>query len=195
MIVLISGKQGSGKTSLAKNLRDYYGVKHGWSVYRKRFADPLYHLHDLIWSYMGPHAAQPKPKDGRLLQLLGTEWGRKTLGEQVWVNILVDEIKSIVRMHVKEKRPNFLITIEDARFENELHAFPEALRIRLECPPEIRKARCEAWREDASHPSEVGLDQASFDYYLNTHEACLESVTEHTIQLIEHVLRGPDDVA
>lgn len=177
MIILVSGKQGSGKTTLCENLRTYYSGKN-FNTYRFRFAQPLYDIHDLIWNYMQQYHSRPKVKDGRLLQLLGTEWGRETLDKDIWVKIIKDEISSL------PKSPEPFITIEDCRFLNEFNAFPEAIRIRLNCAHEIRKKRCSNWRDDVNHPSEISLDHEEFDLRLPTHVWSKEETFEMTIEFI-----------
>jgi len=150
-IILLSGKQGSGKTTTAKELvKAMADVKGNKYVGLMKFADPLYDLHEYILNYMERATGIPRvEKDGELLQLLGTEWGRKKYGANVWVNILRRKV---------EKAPQDKIIIDDARFENEFDAFPEALRVRLDAPKAVRKERTHAWRDNDQHPSEVGLD-------------------------------------
>ena len=173
-IIKLSGKQGSGKTTLANELLriaaslgyDFFGTM--------KFADPLYEMHELILNKMEGFTGAPRTKkDGPLLQWLGTEFGRDRFGENVWVDVLKKRIMKLGgddSAAVKTKR---LIIIDDGRFENEFDAIPEALRVRLLCPEEIRKARADAWRDNTAHRSETGLDRyeldGKFDLYLDSH--------------------------
>lgn len=120
-------------------------------------------------------------KDGRLLQLLGTEWGRQTLGNDIWVQIALNRIAEAEHKGVD------LVLIGDCRFANELDAFKDlsgAVRVFLSCSREVRKDRCSQWRDDEFHPSETGLDgyeeQVKFDLVLDTAilspERCLEKI-------------------
>lgn len=190
-IVKISGKQGAGKTSTAaalihmalgydagrvKPMYEYAGVM--------KFADPLYELHEVILNKMQTMSGVERVrKDGTLLQLLGTEWGREKFGENVWVDILRRKVaageyggwqRGAKYLPAKGALRPRLIVIDDMRFENEFDAFPEALRVRLEAPAEIRMARADAWRQNADHPSETGLDvyaaQGKFDLVIQTGE-------------------------
>ena len=108
-------------------------------------------------------------KDGPLLQLLGTEWGRKHLGEDVWVDALKGSIRKAKRLNAASQ---LAIVVDDMRFENEFDGFPEACKIRLEASKIVRMQRCEMWREQDEHPSEVALDEYSeqgmFDIKLHT---------------------------
>lgn len=188
VLILLSGKQGSGKTTLTKALRDYFTIS-GYYSYPIRFADPLYEMHDAIWKIMEKYGQKlAHKKDGPLLQLLGTEWGRNTIKETLWTDLCrrrVDDLLAIEDLY----QPKAII-IDDARFETEFNAFPDALRVRLECAREIRQRRCEMWRENDTHPSEVGLDSyaahGKFDVYLNTgvlnKTICLNTVIFHALE-------------
>lgn len=185
-IVLISGKQGSGKTTLAKNL-EKLADEAGYHVLRMRFAELLYAFHDYIWRQMEGYGYQkPGVKDGRLLQLLGTEWGRTTISPTVWTDIGRKRADQFIGQFTS----NSFVVIEDARFPTEFDAFPDAYRVRLEAPAEVRQMRCEAWRKDEFHESEVALDAYSnegrFDLRVLTTGTepvgCAQSVLDFVMQ-------------
>jgi hypothetical protein len=168
-IILISGKQGSGKTTIANELIRQLKVLRFDYAGTEKFAETLYEMHDYLLNRMETLTGNPRiKKDGRLLQVLGTDWGRNNFGVNVWCDILKRKMDKLT-WSIGSKR---LIIIDDCRFENEFDTFPEALRVRLEAPEEIRKLRCPAWREDVNHASETGLDsysfQGKFDLCLNT---------------------------
>ncbi len=170
-IVLLSGKQGSGKSTTSAAL-DTMAAASGkfYFIFHLKFAGPLYVLQDLVLNKMEQFTGKPRVrKDGTLLQLLGTEWGRKNYGEDVWVNALKAQIEETVKGYRPDKT---LVIVDDCRFKNEFDAFPGALRVRLNAKEEVRKARADAWREDTLHPSEMGLDiydlEGKFDLYLQT---------------------------
>jgi len=171
MIILISGKQGSGKTTLAQQLKASLGAKR---VLHMKFADPLYQIHNAMWNILESYGIPREEKSGDFLQFVGTEWGRKR-DPEIWVKI--------ARTRAMRALGDFeFVIIDDCRFENEFDAFPEAFSIRLECDREIRKARAQGWREDETHPSEVGLDgystQNKFNLYLMTDSSAIESVVK-----------------
>lgn len=166
-IFILSGKQGSGKTTYAKYLQAFLGIDNTKIL---KFAAPLYALHDRCLPLLKQYGVRPDSmeKDGELLQVLGTTYGRKCLGENVWVDIVAREAYVWL-----SQRPDNFVIIDDARFENEINTFREdAYLIRLTAPEAVRKARCSYWRENTQHPSEIGLDeyerQMIFDVVLDT---------------------------
>ena len=164
MVIIISGKQGSGKTTLSTALKKQLEAD-GRSVATIKFADPLYHFHNQILASLAEYGIKREiKKDGPLLQLLGTDWARKTIDENIWVKIAQNRIQTLPEGTVA--------IIDDCRFENEFDAFPDAVTVRLLCQEAVRKERCEMWRPTTDHPSETGLDvyaeDGAFDLYFET---------------------------
>ena len=157
-ILLISGKQGSGKTTIQKAVEREWGKYKGHHSMTINFADPLYEMHNFAWGVLGRYGFElNQKKDGYLLQMLGTEWGREKVDQDIWVKIARRKIDDCAPRSDWPKKMLFIIG--DCRFENEFDAFSDAHRVRLECREEIRKARAEMWRDTTDHPSEIGLDR------------------------------------
>lgn len=76
------------------------------------FAAPLYEMQKEIYRIAG----LPESKDRKLLQWLGTEWGR-SIDENIWVNVAINKIKSM------PESENIYVT--DCRFANEEKALRE----------------------------------------------------------------------
>ena len=169
-IILISGKQGSGKTTTSERLEESIKNK-GYYVKVFKFADPIYNIHNYALNYLRDCGVDHETtKDGKLLQFLGTEWGR-SIKESIWVDILKYRIDSWFHWGEGVATRSIAI-IDDCRFENEFLAFDSALRVRLVADEETRKKRCDSWRENTNHPSEIGLDAFAannqFDLYVDS---------------------------
>lgn len=179
MIILISGKMGSGKSTLTENLLTTLREL-SYLAMSIKFADPLYEMHSRVLSVLVEYGVPTPKKDGLLLQQLGTEWGRKAYGENIWVDLAKKKVESFMDGDKPNRR---VAIIDDCRFKNELFGFPEALKVRLVCDRDARKSRTDAWRENEMHQSEVDLDDVDPSHFdlvidtgLNTKEQVLETV-------------------
>lgn len=162
MIILISGKQGSGKTSLSESLMTRLE-----SVAGTKFAQVLYEMHYAVLKIANRCGFDIK-LDKRLLQILGTEWARG-IDQNFWVKCAIKEVEKFYAEGFK------LVIIDDCRFKNEFE-LEGAIKIRLECPAEVRKERCSQWRDNENHQSEIDLDDwvDRFDLVINTEHTTKE---------------------
>lgn len=189
-IIMVSGLQGSGKTTLCKGLCDK--LEHPVFL---NFADPLYELHNAVLEKArGMGIKVPRDPDGPLLQLLGTDWGRNTIDVDLWCDYLRDRIATQKGLWADE----LTFVIGDLRMVNEFH-FMDAhlapndslIRVRLECPEEVRKERRgPKWRPNTKHQSEIDLDDyvktGRFDIVLHTHLMDVETCVSSVLSLLEN---------
>ncbi len=160
-VILLSGKQGSGKSTHARAIVDEL-THRNYVVFPMKFAATLYQIHDEVRRILREKGIDDlKSIDGPLLQLLGTEWGRKTRGEDIWVKAALSDVERFtMKVNQAGKRPVFVF--DDCRFPNELAAWgTSSLRIRLDAPETVRMVRAEKWRANVEHPSEIALDDLS----------------------------------
>jgi hypothetical protein len=158
-LLVISGKQGSGKTTLVNAyLQEFHSPAHDEKVVEVRFAGPIYAIHDRARALVRSLGIECPEKSGGLLQYLGTEWGRKTLGDDVWVKCARAQVERIQADSKADGVKHLTVIISDCRFRNEFAEFPDALRVRLEGDRDVRKARAEGWRDTEDHISETDLD-------------------------------------
>jgi GTPase SAR1 family protein len=182
-IILISGKQGSGKTTLAKRIVTDLWAE-GYKAVNFKFAGVLYQMHDAVRDVLKRYGLDElKGIDGQLLQVLGTEWGRNTRGHDIWVRCL----QSAVRDYQIMTSDGFVV-IDDCRFENEYRAFDDCLRVRLKAPVATRKLRAEKWRSE-EHISETALDSFGDEWFDIVADTSLESVNSITRRIIGELLR------
>lgn len=172
IVILISGKAGSGKSTVAELLRQKLAFKR-YSVTRKSFADKVKECARkyMLWD------GKKDERGRRLLQRIGTDVGRE-YDPDIWVKLLLEEIHSFMFP------PDFVI-IDDARFPNELELTSkdesfQCVKIRVEAPQLV-----ELKGESASHPSETSLDDYnSFDITIwNT--GTIKELENHIDQIIE----------
>lgn len=187
-IVLLSGKQGSGKTTLAAALTEL-APKYGYRPYRTRFAKTLYEIHNAARDTARRYGIPWPDKYGEFLQRMGTELGRDRFGVDVWVNAL----RADVERELAEASGPTLVVIDDLRFTNEFDAldgFPGAdvIKLRLECHRDTRRLRADSWREDEHHPSETALDayipQGKFDAVIATPTGTIEGMVLHACDVV-----------
>lgn len=139
---------GSGKTTTQNALVKRF-IDMGIYPRVINFASTIYNIHDYALKTMhNLGILTDVKKDGKLLQLLGTEWGR-SIDPDIWVQATRATVDASIAP---------ITIIGDCRFRNEFDAFPDALRVRLHAPRIVRKNRCESWRDNEDHPSETDLD-------------------------------------
>lgn len=114
-LIGLTGPAGSGKDAAAACVPG--------SV-RVAFADPLYRglaaMFRVGEAALRDRASKEQPLPGvghsprQLLQTLGLEWGRRHLGENVWVTLALREI-----VEARLRHPGATIVVPDVRFRNE----------------------------------------------------------------------------
>ncbi len=110
-ILAFTGVMGSGKSTAIKILTTYSSDR----VYLVKFAAPLYDIQEYIYERVSSVITRDQSfiKDRKLLQWIGTEWGR-SLDSQLWTKIWAAEVED-----AQKKYPNALIVCDDVRFNNE----------------------------------------------------------------------------
>lgn len=196
VVILLSSKQGGGKTDTSRWILGQLRTGDVGALVIK-FADPLYEMHDSIKKILEPYGYQPKVKWGSLLQYLGTDFGRKELDENIWLKIAGKRCSDFFDRSSGSAywMKSAIVIFDDLRFKNEWSISDyfgpdhdvEVFRIRLACPEEIRRERCENWRENATHQSEIDLDDwiDRFDLVVDTSKEkneCRDQILEFLIK-------------
>ena len=148
MKIAISGKQGSGKTTLANEfLNKYFFTKCSFANKVKEIAVDLFNL--------SVDEAYGENKDRVMLQQIGKNM--RDIDNDVWINYLIRRIKNIEQ---DANRKHQHIIIDDVRYKNEFDALKKAgfIMIRIECPEEERKRRLGDCFNNPEHQSETDLD-------------------------------------
>lgn len=157
LLVAFAGLAGSGKSTAAMAA----GVLPGVWTRRIGFADPIKYmltaagLADPLRMTQEPsYKDLPCPVSGvtprRMMQTLGTEWGRETIDPAIWIKLAMREV---------DKSCDYdAVIIDDLRFENEATAVRERGGIVAHV---IRDGI-----EQGDHASESGVVQRAGDHVL-----------------------------
>lgn len=103
-IIGLTGNMGSGKSTAAAILKKIAGPAH-----IIKFAQPLYDMQEYIYARAGLEPV----KDRRLLQWLGTEWGR-SINKNLWIDIWKEDVTECL-----ERNKDAIVICDDVRFDEE----------------------------------------------------------------------------
>jgi hypothetical protein len=114
-LIALSGRAGSGKSTVAKHLVAHHGFV------PVKFAGPLKsmlralgltdeHLEGTLKEIPSKLLCGKTPRHA--MQTLGAEWGRQHIGEALWVNAWRDIVVDVLDLGGK-------VVVDDLRFENE----------------------------------------------------------------------------
>lgn len=193
-IVLISAPMQSGKDTFGNALARFLGAV------TIAFADPLKEIAVLLGmpysvAYGGEKErrawkkflkAKGRECDGReWLQWLGTEFGREQVGEDIWLERLLE--------HVKGRRTPPFFVVTDVRFENELHRTEELAQ---EAGLDVRFFRIRLKRQEApggeTHVSEteqLGIPDSAFDEVV-TNDGTKKDLEAAAVRLADKIKAG-----
>lgn len=90
------------------------------------FADPIKRMLQAITLVTDKHS-RPAVLCGKSIreayQTLGTEWGRKQIGEDIWVRCAVESVNNAIKEYYEGFNQG--IVIDDCRFDNEAEAMKQ----------------------------------------------------------------------
>lgn len=172
-IVGICGKAGSGKDTVASMLTDSLGEIEDLRVHTQSMAEPIKSMVRALLMCLPPDEAGPyqqyfrKTKEvplpvvmhhspRELLQSLGTEWGRETIGKDFWINIHRARLRATAR-HASVLGSRLVVLVPDVRFDNEAEKL---------CDFVVQVVRPDVM-EVAPHKSERGIGVDLIDYTVN----------------------------
>lgn len=158
MIIGISGKIGSGKTTFSEMLTEVLRQMDK-EVEFKNFADKLREVMFVLIGYYGRTQEEKNiflpewnMNVGEVLQKLGTDVMRNHFDTDVWVKSTLTNLN-----------PNKIYIIGDCRFINEADYIRKTGGVMIRLNGDPAQVRSNSKR-DINHSSETGLDDYSFDY-------------------------------
>lgn len=155
-LIAFTGGMGVGKSTAIQYLKDYQKN----SVRCLKFAQPLYDMQDMIYRRISQVHARPSTfiKDRKLLQWLGTEWGRDTISQNLWVDLWKAEVAQL-----SADEPDTIIVCDDLRFNNEAEVVKSLAGKVVKVVTEIITDRDVAGNGIKNHISEGGISLGFVD--------------------------------
>lgn len=150
-LITFTGAMGSGKTTAIDCIR---------RLQRKmirpiKFAQPLYDIQEYAYQRIQNVYERPENfiKDRKLLQFLGTEWGREGIRDSLWVDIWKDEVG-----YTLENYTNTIVVTDDVRYDNEAEAIKSLGGIVIKVQSSRTDDRINTKNGIANHASEKGVN-------------------------------------
>lgn len=172
-VIGVTGRARAGKDTVANMIKDHIGGS------RYSFATPIYDMlaaigFDFRSSTWSDHKDKTIPGLGvsprRMLQTLGTEWGRELVHPDFWLMLAEIQLDKMSRM-----------VVSDVRFEN------EATWVRKHGVL-IRVVRTDAASVEA-HASENGVEPTSADILINNN-GTLKELEQRVQFILNHVIEA-----
>lgn len=159
MVIGFYGKMGSGKTTAINALK-----ARGRPVCVHKFAGALYAIQNYVYSLIAPVYTPPENfvKDRKLLQWLGTDWGRDSIRESLWVDLWTNRAR-----HFLKGNENLILVSDDTRFDNEAVAIREMGGVVIHVIREDAAAHAEGGTGIAGHKSEAGINPELVNYTIH----------------------------
>jgi dephospho-CoA kinase len=159
-IIALTGSMGSGKSTAVQHFKELYLQK---QVNVFKFAEPLYQIQE--FAYRTIQKVYPKPdnfiKDRKLLQWLGTQWGRE-LDQNLWVNLWRAEVT-----YAQENYPQSIALCDDCRFDNEAKTIKSMGGVIIKLTSTDAQNRIATANGLENHKSEAGIDKKYVDFVID----------------------------
>jgi uridine kinase len=179
--IAISGKMGSGKTTLANEIMHQFNTGHNGQ-------STMVSLGGGVKDVAHDYFLMPKDvKDRSLLQQIGQQF--RNIKENVWVDLMLNEVQGI-----KDSTPIELFICDDVRFQNELETLRADgwMTIRLTVDEDEQKRRLESaygddWINHWEHKNEISetdLDDVD-NFYMTLHNLELRYVPHNASEILE----------
>lgn len=168
MIIGLTGGMGVGKSTAVKTLEALSNKP----VKLIKFAQPLYDAQEFLYNRISGVYSRPDTfiKDRKLLQWLGTEWGRETISPSVWVDVWKLDTEIAVLK-------GYTVVCDDVRFDNEAEVIKLLGGHIVLITSNKSFERITATDGAKKHASEAGVSKNLIDRYI-ANDANYESYVE-----------------
>jgi hypothetical protein len=174
MIIALTGKMHSGKSTVANHLLELLP-----NSKLLKFAQPLYDMQAYI--YERARLEPPVIKDRRLLQWLGTDWGR-TKSESIWTTIWELDAKTELMFG-----PTQHVICDDLRFDNEAVKVAGMGGFVVSIEADISALSLRGEQINTGHASESGIYPEFIKYRINNSgsKVALQRAVEDLLEILQ----------
>lgn len=174
-LIGLNGSMGVGKSTAIELTKELSAQK----VKLVKFAQPLYDMQGAIYKRIASVYERPETfiKDRKLLQWLGTEWGRDTISKTLWVDIWKAEA---IKQHNLGSSET-VIVCDDVRFDNEAAMIKSLGGVIIRITSNKANNRIDTAAGLVHHASESGID----DKFLDGHIVNDGSLSDFKLALLE----------
>lgn len=154
MLIGFTGRMGSGKSEALTQLKDFLDANgHRLSPQLVKFAQPLYDIQEFAYRRIASVYQRPDNfiKDRKLLQWMGTEWGRDSIRPTLWGDIWQIEVEKYLAQ-------GYIVVCDDLRFDNEAERMLGMGGTIVEIRSTRTAERIDTNAGIKAHASEAGLD-------------------------------------
>ncbi len=156
MIIGFNGKMGCGKSTAIRALVETINAQ----VALVKFAQPLYDMQEYMYRRIDTAYERPETfiKDRKLLQWIGTEWGRDTISKTLWVDIWKQAAGNVLY-----DDPLAVVVCDDVRFDNEAETIKRLGGFIVEITSKKADERIDTKAGIVQHSSESGIRRDLID--------------------------------
>jgi len=171
-LIGFNGKMGVGKSTAVACLREASLN----SVRLVKFAQPLYDMQEYIYRRIQGTYRRPDgfTKDRKLLQWIGTEWGRDSISPTLWVDIWKKEVE------YQQLNQNNIVICDDVRFDNEAEAIKAMGGIVINISANNTEKRIDTKSGIVQHSSEAGIKPELIDCRIDNNGSLSEFLKKLT---------------
>jgi dephospho-CoA kinase len=155
--IAFSGKAGSGKSSAIEVINKISSKE---NVRNIKFADDLYRIMYMVQDYLG----LDNHKDGKFLQVVGTEWGRNK-DKNIWVNKFQESLNKVINEKYEKDLVSSVIVCDDVRMGNEFDCVKRNKFFTVRIKRELSQRTGSLAGRDLNHQSEIEMNEIPDDCF------------------------------
>lgn len=160
-VIGFSGGYGVGKSAAIDLFASTFNLDEPGRLSLIKFAAPLYQMQEDIYRRIVQVYKRPPDfkKDRKLLQWLGTDWGRDTISKTIWVDLWKADAEFALRM-------GSTVVCDDCRFDNEAETIKSLGGLVVKITRPNAAAHAQGGTGIANHSSEAGVSPHLIDYVI-----------------------------